>query len=79
METKNKEYKLELGKAYLWNTRLPHRPAITKKVETKEPRINVVIGLTPWLNYNKETDSYSKNKLFGKPISEIVNERLFVK
>jgi len=35
--------------------------------------------LTPWLNYEKESDKYTKNKYFGKPISEIVNERLFVK
>ena len=79
METKNKSYKLELGKAYLWNTMLPHRPAIIKKVNTKQPRINVVIGLTPWLNYDNKKDIYTKNKYFGKPISEIVNERLFVK
>ena len=58
---------------------LPHRPAITKKVKTKQPRINVVIGLTPWLDYDKKKDIYKKNKYFGKPISEIVNERLFVK
>ena len=79
METKNKSYKLELGKVYLWNTMLPHRPAIIKKVETKQPRINVVIGLTPWLEYDNKKDIYTKNKYFGKPISEIVNERLFVK
>ena len=79
IETKNKTYKLELGKAYLWNTSVPHRPTIIKKVKYKEPRINVVIGMTPWLNYDEEKDIYTKNKYFGKPISEIVNEKLFVK
>jgi len=58
---------------------MPHRPTIIEKVKTKEPRINVVIGMTPWLDYDKNNDTYSKNKYFGKSISEIVNEKLFVK
>ena len=66
-----------MGKVYLWNTKKPHRPTIIKPVITKQPRINVVIGLTAWLNYDKDNDSYSKNKYFGKPINEIVREKLF--
>ena len=68
-----------MGKVYLWNTKKPHRPTIIKPVITKQPRINVVIGLTAWLNYDKDNDSYSKNKYFGKPINEIVREKLFVR
>jgi hypothetical protein len=79
IEWNDKVYKLELGKVYLWNTRMPHRVSIVKKVETKEPRINLVLGLTPWLNYNPNTDTYTPNKYFGKSINEIVKERLFVK
>jgi hypothetical protein len=79
IEWTDKTYKLEIGKAYLWNTRQPHRPAIIKKVTTKQPRINIVLGLTPWLNYNINTKTYTPNKYFGKPINEIVKERLFVK
>ena len=63
----------------MWNTKQPHRPTMIKQVETKEPRINVVMGLTPWLDYDKETDKYKPNKYFGKPIKEIVSEKLFVK
>ena len=37
------------------------------------------MGLTPWLDYDKETDKYKPNKYFGKPIKEIVSEKLFVK
>ena len=79
MQWGDKTYQLELGKAYLWNTRKTHRPTIIKKVETKEPRINIVMGLTPWLEYDGITDTYTKNKYFGKPIKEIVEEKLFVK
>ena len=79
IQLNNKTYHLELGKAYLWNTRIPHRPTIIKKVVTKEPRINIVMGLTPWLKYDSLTDTYSKNEYFGKPIKEIVKEKLFVK
>ena len=79
MQWKDNTYKLEVGKAYLWNTRIKHRPTITRKVETKEPRINLVIGLTPWLTYDPEMDKYSKNELFGKSIKEIVENKLFVK
>ena len=79
MQWDDKTYYLELGKAYLWNTRRPHRPTIIKKVETKEPRINIVIGLTPWLEYDNITDTYTKGKYFNKPIKEIVEEKLFVK
>ena len=79
IEWKDKIYQLEIGKAYLWNTKQPHRPTMIKQVETKEPRINVVMGLTPWLDYDKETDKYKPNKYFGKPIKEIVSEKLFVK
>ena len=79
MQWDNKTYHLELGKAYLWNTRKPHRPAVIKKVETKEPRINIVMGLTPWLEYDKQSDTYSKGKYFGRAIKQIVEEKLFVK
>ena len=72
-------YILEVGKVYLWNTRLPHRPTIVKKVESLQPRINIVLGISPWLNYDKENDSFSKNEYFGKPVNEIVKEKLFVK
>ena len=79
IQYKDKTYVLEVGKAYLWNTRVEHRAAVIKKVETKEPRINLVMGLTPWLEYDSITDTYNKGKYFGKPIKEIVEEKLFVK
>ena len=79
IECSDKTYKLEVGKVYLWNTRKPHRATIIKKVENEQPRINLVIGLTPWLDMNHNTCEYKRNKLFGKPVNEIVSEKLFVK
>jgi len=58
---------------------MPHRPTMIRKVKMKEPRINIVLGLTPWLDYNLSTDNYTANQYFGKPVSEIVKEKLFVK
>ena len=78
-EWSDKKYELEIGKAYLWNTKKPHRPTVIKKVTTKQPRINVVLGLTPWLDLNHNTCEYTRNNLFGKPVNEIVKEKLFVK
>ena len=37
------------------------------------------MGLTPWLNYDKVTDTYSRNNYFDKSIKEIVEQKLFVK
>jgi len=75
----NKTYVLETGKAYMWNTGLRHRAAFLTTPKSKEPRINIVLGMTPWLNYDKNTDTFSKGKYFGKSIKEIVEEKLFLK
>ena len=68
----------------MWNTRLPHRPTIVKKVESLEPRINIVLGVSHIrLDYDKENDSFSKNEYLYKSVSvnEIVKslKKLFVK
>ena len=48
-------------------------------METRRPRINIVIGLTPWLTYVSEKDKYIQNEYFGKSIKEIVENKLFIK
>lgn len=70
---------LEIGKAYLWNTRIPHRIYINKKSQSTNPRIHVVLGLAPWIKYNEDTDSYEESEHYGKPIKEIVEAKLFLK
>lgn len=57
-------YPLELGKAYSWQTELPHRVYCIK--ENNIDRANMVIGLSPWLTYNREERYWYPNEFFGK-------------
>jgi hypothetical protein len=70
---------LQVGKAYIWNTRMPHRIYINKKVSSTNPRIHIVLGLAPWIDYNSIDDSYNESKYYGTPIKEIVERKLFLK
>jgi hypothetical protein len=70
---------LEIGKAYIWNTRIPHRIYINKMVSSFKPRIHIVLGLSPWINYNDEDDSYSHSDHYGKSIKDIVVNKFFLK
>ena len=74
---KNKH--LEVGKAYVWNTRIPHRVAINKFCQNSEDRIHLVLGFSPWFDYNSERDSFISSKLYGTPLSTIINDRPFLK
>lgn len=57
-------YILEEGRAYTWQTYFPHRVFCYK--ENDIDRSNMVIGLCPWLKYNKEERYWSTNEHFGK-------------
>lgn len=70
---------LEVGKAYIWNTRIPHRVYINNLVSSTKPRIHIVLGLAPWIDYNDMDDSYSESKYYGIPIKDIVENKLFLK
>jgi hypothetical protein len=73
------EKHLEVGKAYIWNTRIPHEVnlrSINKKITT---RIHLVLGFSPWYNYNLEDDSFSRSKLWGMDMKHIVENKLFIK
>ena len=79
MEWADKTYELEVGKVYLWNTRMPHRPTMKKKVETKQPRINIVLGLTLGCHSTGTPIIIQQNQYFGKPVNEIVKEKIICK
>jgi hypothetical protein len=67
---------LEVGKAYIWNTRIPHR-VTTTKFSTCE-RIHLVLGFGTWVDYNMDTDTFTKSHLHGLPLKTIVDQRLFL-
>jgi hypothetical protein len=70
---------LEVGKAYVWNTRIPHRVYINSIARTKLPRIHIVLGLSPWIDYDPTDDSFSQSSTYGMSIKHIVENKLFLK
>ena len=52
------------GSNLVVNTDVRHRAFI--KESNNFLRTNLVIGVTPWLNYDKEKDEWSTNEFFGK-------------
>jgi hypothetical protein len=70
---------LEVGKAYIWNTRIPHRVTIKKPCSNELERIHLVLGFGTWIDYNADTDTFSKSQLHGLPLKTIVEEKMFLK
>jgi len=67
---------LEVGKVYMWNTRIPHRVTVTKPCITE--RIHLVLGFGTWVSYDPVNDTFCKSKLHGIPLKTIVDQRLFL-
>jgi hypothetical protein len=57
-------YYLEPGKIYSWDTHQPHRVYCRKKTEAQ--RFNLVIGVSPWFDYDATTDSWTPNEFCMK-------------
>lgn len=53
-----------IGNIYTADTHIAHRIYATEKSSKK--RIHLVLGFSPWLDYNQEDDSYTVNKFFGR-------------
>jgi hypothetical protein len=70
---------LEPGKAYIWNTRIPHRVTLKKFCVNPKPRIHIVLGLCPWFDYDKEQDCFIQSPQWGMDLDHIVKNRLFLK
>jgi hypothetical protein len=56
-------YHLNLGTAYTWDTHKPHR--VFAKGRTTTTRIHLVLGFSPWFDYDAATDAWSPNAYFG--------------
>jgi len=70
---------LEVGKAYIWNTRIPHRVNITKPCINTLERIHLVLGFGTWVDYDSANDAFSKSHLYGLPLKTIIEEKMFLK
>ena len=70
---------LEVGKVYIWNTRVPHRVTIKSPCRTLKPRIHLVLGFSPWLDYIDKDDKFVYNQFHGVSLNEIVTKKLFLK
>jgi hypothetical protein len=74
------DYHLEVGKAYIWDTRIPHRNDVSfPTTPGTPPRIHMILGLSPWFSYDPEIDHFVKGPHWGVPIQEIVTNKLFLK
>ena len=58
-----KPYNLKVGKLYSWDTNLPHR--VSSSVNTSNTRTHLVIGVSPWYDYDRENDTWAPNEFFG--------------
>ena len=65
---------LEVGKVYMWNTKIKHR--ITELGGAKKPRIHIVAAFIPW--FEKSGDDWKPNKWFGvQPLDMIKSKMIF--
>jgi hypothetical protein len=55
---------LEVGKAYSWDTHIPHR--VYCSGPTKLERIHLVLGVAPWFDYSADDESWHANEFFGR-------------
>jgi hypothetical protein len=57
-------YHLESGRAYTWDTHKPHR--VFARGRSSVMRIHLVLGFSPWFDYNSDDDTWAPNEYFGK-------------
>lgn len=64
---------LQYGNIYSWDTNVMHRVFPTK--ENSESRVHLVLGFSPWFDYNQEEDSFTSNEFYGEmhPLDMLVN------
>jgi len=64
---------LDVGNMYSWDTHLPHRvfPSTSKQTT----RTHIVLGFSPWFDYNTDDDSFTSNEFYGKmhPIDMLIS------
>jgi hypothetical protein len=58
----NDEVCFKAGKAYTWDTHVPHRVYGM----SAQPRVNLVLGFSPWFDYVAEDNVWVSNQYYGE-------------
>lgn len=58
------DYFLAPGKAYTFDTHRPHR--VYGRAPCAVDRIHLVLGFSPWFQYDRTTDSWAPNEFYGR-------------
>lgn len=58
------DYFLDVGSIYSLDTNIPHRPCA--RTVSKVDRAHIIIGISPWFDYDETEDAWSPNEFFGK-------------
>lgn len=64
---------LSVGNAYSWDTNIPHRVYPTTGEDRS--RTHLVLGFSPWFDYDDEEDSFTSNEFYGElhPIDMLIS------
>lgn len=55
---------LDVGNVYSWDTNIAHRVVVTSNEDRS--RTHIVLGFSPWFDYDAEDDAYVSNEFFGE-------------
>lgn len=58
------KHHLAIGNVYSWDTNIPHRVVVTS--DEDRSRTHIVLGFSPWFDYDEEDDAYVSNEFFGE-------------
>jgi hypothetical protein len=58
------EHHFKAGFCYSWDTHLPHRACAV--LPSRDDRAAIVLGLSPWFDFDVENDEWAPNEFFGK-------------
>ena len=62
LQYNGEDINLKLGQAYTWDTNQPHRVHGVDETD----RINLVLGFSPWFDYNQEQQAWISNEYYGE-------------
>jgi hypothetical protein len=62
LQYRGQDINLKLGQAYTWDTNQPHR---VHGIDGTD-RINLVLGFSPWFDYDAEQQAWASNEYYGE-------------